>query len=131
MTKPSVLIVEDEIFVALDVERVLEEAGFTVVGLAADKAEALRVCEGATIAFVDVNLRDGCTGPATACQLADEHGATIVYLTANASQIDPVASRALGVLRKPFREASLIAVARAAAAGGDMPDVDGFTKFAA
>ena len=131
MSKPSVLIVEDEIFVALDVERVLQDAGFTVVGLAADKDEALRVCDGATLAFVDVNLRDGCTGPATACQLADEHGASIIYLTANASQIDPVATRALGVLTKPFREAALVAVAHAAARGEIMPKIDGFTAFAA
>lgn len=131
MMKPSVLIVEDEIFVALDVERVLEDAGFTVVGLAADRAEALRVCDGATLAFVDVNLRDGCTGPATACQLSDEHGATIVYLTANASQIDPLANRAIGVLRKPFCEASLVAVANAAAEGRAPLQIDGFTTLSA
>lgn len=129
MTKPTVLIVEDEIFVALDVERVLEDAGFTVVGVAADQAEALRVCDGATLAFVDVNLRDGCTGPATACLLSSDHGADIVYLTANPSQIDPVAERALGVLRKPFSETSLRRVAEAAAAGRPVPPIDGFIAF--
>ena len=129
MTKPHVLIVEDEIFVALDVERVLEDAGFTVVGLAADQTEALSRANGAKLAFVDVNLRDGPTGPTVACSLCDDHGAQVVYLTANPSQIDPVASRAVGVLTKPFSEASLVAVALAVADGRTPGAVAGYTAF--
>lgn len=129
MNKPSVLIVEDEIFVALDVERVLEEAGFTVVGLAADQAEAMCRADGAKLAFVDVNLRDGLTGPTIACALADRHGATVVYLTANPSQINPVASRAVGVLRKPFSEEALVAVANSIAEGRAPGEVAGFTPY--
>lgn len=130
-TKPPVLIVEDEIFVALDVEQVLQDAGFSVVGMAADRAEVMRIVDGAKLAFVDVNLRDGPTGPMIACGLSDEHGAAVVYLTANPSQIDPVATRAVGVLRKPFSEASLVAVANAVAEGRSPHDIDGFTSFAA
>lgn len=129
--KPSVLIVEDEIFVALDVERVLQDAGFSIVGMAADRAEAMQVVDGAKLAFVDVNLRDGPTGPMIACGLSDDHGATVVYLTANPSQIDPVATKAIGVLRKPFSEASLVAVANAAAEGRCPSNIDGFTSFLA
>lgn len=129
MSKPDVLIVEDEIFVALDVERVLEDAGFTVVGLAADQAEALERAHGAKLAFVDVNLRDGATGPTVACALCDQHGAQVVYLTANPSQIIPVASRAIGVLAKPFSEASLVAVAMAVAEGRLPDDVPGYTAY--
>ena len=127
--KPTVLIVEDEIFVALDVERVLEDAGFTVVGVAADRAEAMRRADGAKLAFVDVNLRDGATGPSIACALSDDHEAQVIYLTANPSQIDPVAGRAIGVLRKPFAEASLVEVANAAAEGRPPCAVAGFTAF--
>ena len=129
--KPSVLIVEDEIFVALDVERVLQDAGFFIVGLAADRAEAMRAVHGAKLAFVDVNLRDGPTGPMIACGLSDDHGTTVIYLTANPAQIDPVATRALGVLRKPFSEASLVAVANAVAEGRCPDNIEGFTSFAA
>ncbi len=127
--KPTVLIVEDEIFVALDVERVLEDAGFTVVGVAADRSEAMRCVDGAKLAFVDVNLRDGATGPGIACELSDDHHTQVVYLTANPSQIDPVAGRAIGVLRKPFAEASLIEVANAAAEGRAPAPVAGFTPY--
>lgn len=129
MAKPEVLIVEDEIFVALDVERVLEDAGFTVIGVAADREEAMRCAKGAKLAFVDVNLRDGMTGPTIACALADNHGASVVYLTANPSQIDPIASRAVGVLQKPFSEAALISVANAIAAGRAPEAVAGFTAY--
>lgn len=129
MNRPSVLIVEDEIFVALDVERVLEEAGFTVVGVAADRQEAMMRADGAKLAFIDVNLRDGMTGPTIACTLADTHGATVIYLTANPAQIDPVANGAVGVLRKPFSEASLVTVANAVAAGHSPGEVAGFTAY--
>lgn len=129
MSKPSVLIVEDEIFVAMDVERVLEDAGFTVVALAADQTEALTRVDGAKLAFVDVNLRDGATGSTVACSLCDEHGAQVIYLTANPSQIDPIASRAVGVLTKPFSEASLVAVALAVAEGRSPGQVAGYTAY--
>ena len=41
----TVLVVEDEAFIAMDAAAVLEEAGHEVCGTAADKAEALRLAE--------------------------------------------------------------------------------------
>jgi ActR/RegA family two-component response regulator len=62
MTKTA-MIVEDEIFVALDLERILIDAGYHVVAIAADRETALIAAAGCDFAFVDVNLRDGPTGP--------------------------------------------------------------------
>lgn len=45
-TASSILIVEDEIFVALDIERVLTDCGHGVAGIAMDRAEAMRLAEG-------------------------------------------------------------------------------------
>jgi CheY-like chemotaxis protein len=111
----SILIVEDEIFVAGDIERVLEEAGHDVVGIAADRREALAAAPLAKIAFVDVNLRDGRTGPQVAYDLSREYGIRIVYVTANPGQIDPKADGAIGYIRKPFSEDAIVAVANFAA----------------
>ena len=56
MTKTA-LIVEDEIFVALDLERILQDAGYTVTAIAADRRRAQAGAPSCGIAFLDVNLR--------------------------------------------------------------------------
>lgn len=111
----TALIVEDEIFVALDLERILTDAGYAVGGIAADRASALKAAPGCNIAFVDVNLRDGPTGPDIARAIARDHGIKVVFVTANPAQIGP-ACDAIGYIRKPFSEAAILA---AAAMAGD------------
>ena len=106
----TALIVEDEIFVALDLERILTDAGYTVIAIAADEAEARAAAAQCQFAFVDINLRDGPSGPAIARAIARDHGVRVVFVTANPSQIDK-ASPALGFLRKPFSEAQVLAAA--------------------
>lgn len=113
----SVLIVEDEIFIAMEIERVLEEAGYRVIAIAADQQEALRAGDKADLALIDLNLRDGPTGPIIARELAEQYGVRVVYVTANPAQIGEPASTAVGCVQKPFTdEAILTAVAVAAGA---------------
>jgi len=98
----SILIVEDEIFVALDIERVLSDCGYEVGGIAMDRDEALRLAEGCTLALVDINLRDGRTGPQIAAELYDSHAIRSVFVTANPAQIGTPPMGALGYVCKPF-----------------------------
>lgn len=114
----TALIVEDEIFVALDLERILTQAGYRVAGIAADSRTAIEIGRQCEIAFVDVNLRDGATGPQIAAHLAREYGVTVVFVTANPAQID-TPDVALGYVRKPFSEAAIMAAARLAAGQED------------
>ena len=114
MTKTA-LIVEDEIFVALDLERILEDAGFTVAAIAADADTALKAAPGCGFAFVDVNLRDGPTGPQIAERIARDYGVKVVFVTANPGQISNRDS-ALGYVRKPFKEEAILAAAFTASA---------------
>jgi CheY-like chemotaxis protein len=58
----KVLVVEDEIFVAIELESLLHDLGHQPVGIAADSRQALALAEQAELAFVDVNLLDGPTG---------------------------------------------------------------------
>ena len=106
----KVLIVEDEIFVALEIEQIVEDAGFDVGAIAADRAAALAGAASCDIALVDLNLRDGPTGP----------------------QIGEASVAALGVIMKPFRAQSIAAALQLAAA--EQPElaaaeIAGFTPF--
>ncbi|WP_293990035.1 response regulator [Sphingomonas sp.] len=107
---PTALIVEDEIFVALDLERILTDAGYQVTAIAADRKTALDAGAKAEFAFVDINLRDGPTGPDIAKTLAREHGVKVVFVTANPGQIG-LPCDALGYVRKPFSERAILAAA--------------------
>ena len=115
MTKTA-LIVEDEIFVALDLERILLDAGYEVAAIAADSAAALEAAPACEFAFVDVNLRDGATGPGIAERIAREHGIKVVFVTANPAQIDPP-SGGMGYIRKPFSETAILTAAAVATGG--------------
>lgn len=129
---PSVLIVEDEILVALDLEAIVESAGYRVVGIAADRPSALALAGQADIALVDVNLRDGPTGPGIARELTEKHGLAAIFVTANPGQISHLAGIALGYVQKPFVAAAVRGALAAALDGTDMDAPPfGFTPFRA
>ncbi|TWH84381.1 response regulator [Novosphingobium taihuense] len=111
----SVLIVEDEIFIAMEIERILEDAGYNVIAIAADQSEALSAGINAEVAFVDLNLRDGPTGPEIARELASKHGVRVVYVTANPAQIGEIAPQAVGCIHKPFTDKAILTATALAA----------------
>lgn len=125
---PSVLIVEDEIFVASDIARILEDAGYRVAAIAADRKEALAAGPKAEIALVDVNLRDGLTGPEIALELAKAYGTKIFYVTANPAQIMPKAETAIGFIRKPFSDDAILTAIQLAA-GLERPNASAEITF--
>lgn len=106
-----VLIVEDEILIALDLSHTLQSMGLEVVAVAADTVTA---CAAAAerageieLALVDLNLRDGPSGPALGRELATRWGITVVHLTANPRQAPIGVDGAVGILPKPYTERSL------------------------
>jgi CheY-like chemotaxis protein len=99
--KHRVLIVEDELFIALDLEATVIAMGFDVAGLATAKDQALELAPRADIAFVDVNLSDGPTGPEIGRRLVEDFGVTVVFMTANPEAVAGRLQRALGVVTKP------------------------------
>ena len=105
----GVLIVEDEFLVALDLEDIILQAGHNIVGVIADRRGIDAIGAPPTVALVDLNLRDGPTGPEIARQLAERHGTRIIFVTANPDQIEQPPVTALGYIRKPFNPAVIVA----------------------
>lgn len=100
----NVLIVEDEVFLAMELEAKIEALGQRVVGLAPDAEQAFAIAEsaGPDLALVDVNLRDGLTGPRIASELVKKFKVIVVFVTGSAEGIPPDFSGALGVIPKPW-----------------------------
>jgi DNA-binding response OmpR family regulator len=132
--RPRILVVEDEIAIALEIEAELLDAGFDVVGPAADVEEAARliVAGGIDAAILDVGLFghsiEEAMGPLV------ERRIPFVFMTGYDEFPLPSWVPAAETVRKPCRMADLVdrvrsvvegAPARAAAAGQHaMPDVD-------
>ena len=57
-----VLVVEDEILVAMEIENIVEDMGHRPIGVAQDSKRARELAKDAELAFVDLNLVDGPTG---------------------------------------------------------------------
>jgi CheY-like chemotaxis protein len=102
-----ILVVEDEIFVAAEIEQVIAELGHEPVGIAADRRTALSLAPDTDIALVDLNLQDGPTGIAIGRILAQTHGVTVLFMTANPAQLGDGIPGTLGVLPKPVSDHEL------------------------
>ncbi|HEV7254411.1 MAG TPA: response regulator [Mesorhizobium sp.] len=102
----KVLVVEDEIFVAIEIENAVAELGFEPIGIAADRETALDLADDAEVAIVDLNLRDGPTGPGIGQKLA-ERGITVMFMTANPSQLGTGVPGTVGVMAKPVMDDEL------------------------
>lgn len=103
----KILVVEDEIFVATEIESVVEELGYSPVGIAADSKKALELAPVAEVALVDLNLLDGPTGIEVGRMLAERHGVTVLFMTANPAQLGDGVPGTLGVLPKPVSDVEL------------------------
>jgi DNA-binding response OmpR family regulator len=102
-----ILVVEDEIFVATEIEHVIDEMGLAPIGIAHDERSALALASQAEVALVDLNLQDGPTGIRIGQALAHAYGVTVLFLTANPSQLGDGVPGTLGVLSKPVSDRDL------------------------
>lgn len=97
-----ILIVEDEIIVAMSMQMLLRQLGHEPIGIAPDLDNALRLAEQAPdLALVDLNLRDGLTGPEIGALLSQKHGVAVLFVTANPRALDDGIAGTIGVLTKP------------------------------
>jgi len=103
MERLQVLIVEDELMIAMDVEGALIEAGYDVAGIAASQVEALGLAQSThpDCAVVDVSLRPG-DGRIVARAFAQQ-GIAVLFATGQCQDVKELADTgALGCLPKPY-----------------------------
>lgn len=112
MTKPKILIVEDEQVVAADIQDCLERLGYAVVGTAASGIAAIRKAVEAQpdLVLMDIRLKGAMDGIETARELHAHLDIPVVFLSAYADA--EILERAKGVcpagyVLKPFDERSV------------------------
>lgn len=92
----------------MELELVLTDAGYEVVGIAVDTRQTLALMEKVRpeLAVVDVNLKDGATGPRIAEIIAAD-GVTVLFATAEPELIPQAFAGAFGVVTKPYSAPSV------------------------
>ncbi|RJE72845.1 MULTISPECIES: LytTR family DNA-binding domain-containing protein [Reichenbachiella] len=110
MSKPSVLVVEDEPLIADDIAGILEKNGYTVVDIVDEAPDALASIDkhNPDIALLDVNIE----GDADGIDLAGKLNIPFVFLTSYYDQqtLDRAKkTNPSGYIVKPFNESDLIA----------------------
>jgi two-component system, response regulator PdtaR len=127
-----VLVVEDQLLIALHIEEAVMALGLDVIGIAANRVDALKYRADCDIAFVDVQLQDGVTGPQIGQALAED-GVTVVFMTANPEALDGGIPGTLGVISKPLFDLELIGAIQYAAevrSGGNALPPERLKRFA-
>lgn len=109
-----VLIVEDEALLLMQLEAIVEAEGHDVVGTAMTSGEAITLARmvAPDLAFVDLHLLDGPTGPDIARFLCGSGKTLVVFVTANASRLPRDYAGAAGIVSKPFSQAGIAAALR-------------------
>ena len=118
-TSDRILIVEDDLLIASQMEEALTEGGFQVVGTASTGEEALQLArsQAPTLVVMDIRLAGDRDGIDTALELFHSHSIRCIFASAYSDQeaqrrAAPAAP--LGWLQKPYTMASLTAKVRAA-----------------
>jgi len=116
----GVLIVEDQVLIAIHLQDLVEDAGHRVTAIAHDTAAAIAAAarQRPAFAIMDLRLANGSNGLDAAQQLYETFGVRCLFVSANIDdEVRRVTARyqALGYIGKPFLPAEVIAAVRNAA----------------
>ena len=112
-----VLVVEDDFFVALDLEYHLTQAGFRLAGIARTAEEAVQIAgeKSPDIAIMDIRLAGVTDGVDAAIQLRERYGIPSVFASAHCDQATrnrAEQARPLAWLEKPYSPNTLVRLIR-------------------
>jgi len=115
-----ILIVEDDLLIASEMEAALTEPGFEIVGIASTAEEAIELAGSRLpdLAVMDIRLAGDRDGVDAALELFRSHGVRSIFASAYSDRetrrrADP--ANPLGWLQKPYTTASLTTTVRRAA----------------
>lgn len=79
-----IMIIEDEPFIAMDIEDIVTGLGHEVVGIARTKAEALKICasEKPSMVLADIQLADGSSGIDAVNEILHDASMPVIFITA-------------------------------------------------
>jgi DNA-binding NarL/FixJ family response regulator len=113
-----ILIVEDDFFVATDLEQTLQQEGFETVGIATTAEEAIRLAEATKphLAIMDIRLAGRRDGIDAAIELQERYGIPSVFASAHGDDIGmrkrAEKARPAGWLTKPYSTRLAVATVR-------------------
>ncbi|OUL34823.1 ATP-binding protein [Nostoc sp. 106C] len=112
-SSPTILIVEDEWVIALDIKQHLNKLGYSVSGTAnsAEKALELVAATKPDLVLMDIYLQGDKSGIEAADQIHQQFHLPVVFLTAHADEAtlkQAIATHPYGYIVKPFEEQDLI-----------------------
>ncbi|EJZ17550.1 response regulator [Rhizobium sp. Pop5] len=100
----KVMIVEDDNIIALELERIVQDAGHQTVGPVSTIEQALAYASKSDVALVDLSLADGLSGAQLARRLIDRFGVDVIFVTGSPESVGSGLEGALDVIAKPFSE---------------------------
>lgn len=108
----KIMLVEDEIIVAMDVQQRLEILGYEVVAHAVSGEEAVQLVQktNPNLILMDIKIKGGMDGIETAARIRDSFDIPIIYVTAFSDETTiqrASLTEAFGYLIKPFEDREL------------------------
>jgi CheY-like chemotaxis protein/DNA-directed RNA polymerase specialized sigma24 family protein len=110
----DVLIIEDETFIAMELEALVESLGHRVIGVAATYAEALALAKRAKPGLIlsDIQLADGSSGLDAVNELLRSFEVPVIFITAYPERfLTGQRPEPAFLIAKPFQPAAVSAVA--------------------
>jgi CheY-like chemotaxis protein/DNA-directed RNA polymerase specialized sigma24 family protein len=104
-TPASVLIVEDEPIISMDLAGIIEEMGHSVAGVAVTRREAVAAMSKTSpdLVLADLQLADGTSGIDAVNDILSQVRVPIVYITAHSERLlDGAGAEPLFLVTKPF-----------------------------
>ena len=103
-----ILIVEDEVLIAIDLQDILEDAGHVVIGVARSMLEALSIATASKpfdLAILDIDIVGVGDGIETAERLRSEHGMEALFVSGRSEEKERALSlnwKPIGFIGKPY-----------------------------
>lgn len=112
MSGEKILIVEDEVVIAMLLQKVLETLGYMVAGPVANGADAIRLTreENPDLVLMDIRIEGDIDGIETTIRIHEEDTIPVIYLTAHSdtdTYTRAMETNPAGFLLKPFRKEEL------------------------